>query len=105
MHRYILCALVLAGCSGGTPDDSKVAKKAARKVASEQAAAQPPKQRVQNIDGHQLITVETTIVNDGFAEVQRCFIWRDAEYKTASMQCPAESQIEIPQPTDSARTP
>jgi hypothetical protein len=40
---------------------------------------------------------------DGETWIQHCFIWRDAEFKTASMQCPAANAADEAAPDSDAK--
>lgn len=94
MYRVLLLAL-LAGCSQG--EATHADKMNARRQAAHALADQPPKQTVYHLEAGQLIVLDiATVMEGGVADSQKCFIWRDAEYKTASIQCPGGALGDVP---------
>ena len=93
---HCLIVVVLAACSSEA-ESPKVTHKQERKEKAEAIARKTPVPRTYQIDGHQLMVVDVPSADGGFVDVQKCFVWRDAEFKTASMQCPGEqSNVVIP---------
>lgn len=44
------------------------------------------------IDGHDLLVIDIPSKNPaGFVESQRCYVWRDTQFNTATMTCPHEA--------------
>ncbi len=93
----LLIPVLVIGCSrvGATADaavDPASAKRAARVQRAQELAAQPPKVTRHRMESGELQVIEVpTVGAGGFADSQRCFLWRDSEYRTATMQCPADS--------------
>lgn len=86
-------AIILAGC--GEKKDSPKKTRAVRDHNIEKALAAQPTVRTHNIDGHQMLVVTTPVKGYFGAEYQTCFIWRDAEYKTASMHCGQQPEMDL----------
>jgi hypothetical protein len=84
--RPILAAcLVLAACS-----EAAVPPKDAPRRAQVDITAKPDV-RVHRFDDGELRVLEMPVhvTRGGFVERQTCFLWRDLEYRTTSLQCPA----------------
>lgn len=74
-------ALALAGCGGSN--------KPAKPPESPPKAQLGVVQTTHNTGGGQLVVIEVPITGaKRITEHQTCFLWRDSEYKTASLQCP-----------------
>lgn len=85
----LLAALVLTGCGESAADAAKKAL-AARRQVSQEALAKTPEPRVHDIDGNQLLVIDISVKGvGGFAQTQRCFVWRDVKLKTSDLSCPA----------------
>jgi hypothetical protein len=94
MVRVILLAALLVGCSQAAPERDAVPRLTAadRKANSEHAKSLPPDTHTYQVQGNQLLVVDVPV--DGTAkriESQKCFVWRDREFRTASIQCPADA--------------
>jgi hypothetical protein len=89
-HALILLLLALSGCKDA-PADNKQAKKQAMKEQAKLVVSKTPQPRTYNFDGHQLVVVDIPSADEaGYVEVQKCYVWRDVEFKTSSISCPAE---------------
>ena len=94
----ILVAVGLAavGCEKRPTD---VEARRAREVDVAQLAAEankPVVPRVLAAGNHQVVVIEVpSVVLDVMVERQRCYVWRDMEFKTASMSCPGDRQGDI----------
>lgn len=57
----------------------------------------PPKSRILQVGSHQIVVVDLAL-ESGLGPTsfggQRCYVWRDAEFKTASLSCPHEESLE-----------
>lgn len=88
---------ILMGCWQSKPGDDHAERKAARIDRARAETQKPLNPNVQAVGSNQLLTLEIPVADaSGFLEVQRCFIWRDMELKTAAMSCPGQTEI----PTD-----
>lgn len=98
--RWML-VLLLVGCSGEVhQDDARATKRAAQQQAARALADQPPKVKVYRLDAGELTVIDTATVSEGgFPDSQKCFLWRDSEYRTASLQCPAAASGDLPDVT------
>ena len=102
MLKYLLIALLLVGCSD-KPKPDRAARKQERIEAAKVIVKRTPQPKTYRIDGHQLIMVELPESDDqGYIEAHKCFIWRDAEYKTATMSCPNAQEAYSPELNTSA---
>jgi cardiolipin synthase len=96
----LCCCAMLVACSDETP----VAKFMRREPTqqAESRAPQAPRQLVYPMPSGQLIVMEVPVADPDGDWIQHCFIWRDTEFKTASMQCPAaDAQDESATDSDS----
>lgn len=94
MRALCFTAIVLlAGCSDTALPVAKT-KKVDRKAAAEVALSKTPVPRTYAIQGNQLQVIEIPAADmSGFVEIQRCFVWRDLEFKTASISCPQPPEM------------
>lgn len=88
----LVIALVLAACSGKEPPKKS---RAERNQNDEKALAAPPTTRAHNINGHQVLVVSIPVKSYFGVEYQTCFVWRDHEYKTASIHCGQQPEIDF----------
>jgi hypothetical protein len=83
----LLAALLLVSCSQEAP---RVANRtpAERAVLAEKKLAVPPVPRTYPVGQNELVVVDVPVA-DGqhFVDRQRCFIYRDAEFKQSTMSC------------------
>ena len=85
--------LLAAGCSDSPQEKPRVQ----RKVDAQALADQPPKRKTYQFEEGQLVVLDIATVGPrGVADSQKCFLWRDAEFRTASLQCPNDSPGEDP---------
>ncbi len=81
--------VALAGCSESPPAQSNQERRAARIQEAEAKLAKGPEVRTYNIGAGQLLVMETPVSDsEGFVDYQRCFVWRDSEFKIATFICP-----------------
>ena len=101
MLRFWLLAapLFLVGCPSTPPADLAAASKAnkeRRMLKAEAQLAKPPVPRTYTIQGNQIQVVELPVADtSGFVDQQRCFIYRDAEFKTSSISCESRPEVVI----------
>ena len=91
MRQVLAVALLLLlGCS---PQEKPVTAKKAERIANAEAILRAnPQPRSYDIKGNQLLVIDVpTSQGMGYVDSQKCFVWRDAEYKTTTMQCPNDS--------------
>jgi hypothetical protein len=99
MRLALLClALALPGCSGDSKAPSHRTR-AQRVQDAEVAVSKTPTPRTYRIDGNELVVLEFP-VHDRFGrlDLQRCYVWRDAELRHASMSCGPTDDIGRPAP-------
>lgn len=91
-----LLLVFLYGCNEA-PAEPSVSKAAQRRQAAQALADQPPKQTVYHLAHGDLIVLDiATVMPGGNPDSQKCFVWRDTEYKAATLQCPAYSEGDVP---------
>ena len=96
MHKrlILLSALVLIGCRGDAPADKPRMSKKERAEAAELALSRTPDVRTYRIDGNELKVFEVPVKDSSnFVDVQRCFVWRDAEYRTSTISCGQQPDV------------
>lgn len=92
----IAFALALLGCGQSAPSDSPRTAKKQRIEAAEAALNRSPDVRTYHLDGSELKSIEVPVKDSsGFVDSQRCFVWRDQEFKTATISCGQQPDILI----------
>lgn len=94
----IAVAALLAGCA-----DDDISTAAARKAHADKrqakadaALSKTPVPRTYQVGPNQLQVLDIPVSDgSGFVETQRCLVWRDAEFKTATMSCPQQAEVLI----------
>ena len=79
-----------------------------RRAEAVKRAQQPPAQTSHQLRSGELIVLDVPVLlGYGLADVQKCFLFRDAEYKTSSLSCPVEGGGALPAggPTDDQHNP
>lgn len=94
LERLILLgALVLIGCGDTQAEKPRMSKKE-RAEAAELALSRTPDVRTYRIDGNELKVFEVPVKDSSnFVDIQRCFVWRDQEFKTATLSCGQQPEI------------
>lgn len=90
-YRLILLAvtLVVAGC-GDTIAESPRKNRQERAASTEAALNQTPAPRTYHIGDGELKVVDVPVSGvTGFVSTQRCYVWRDLEFRSVTMSCPA----------------
>jgi hypothetical protein len=84
--------LVLASCDSAPDREVVKARQATRKDRAEIQLSKVPETRTHSFPAGQLLVMDVPVSDvPGFVYSQRCFVWRDVELKTASLQCPPDS--------------
>jgi hypothetical protein len=95
MRLSPLLLLLLIGCSKPEPDRKE--KMHARIEAAKQVESKTPEPRTYTINGHQLVVVDLSSADsEGYIDEHKCFIWRDVEFRTATMSCSHPDAISGP---------
>ena len=94
MRRFlpiVLILLLLTGCSDSVPDKEVVKVwKAKNKERVESKLSKGPDTRTHTLPAGQLLVMEVPVSDyPGGLDSQRCFVWRDTEFKTAAVSCPS----------------
>lgn len=78
----LLLALVLVGCSEAPAEN----------VPAKPLPLTTPTPRIWHFDSGELMVIDVPVASTPRRiETQTCFIWRDREFKVASLQCPADT--------------
>ena len=91
----VLCLLVAVGLAGcGDPAPS--VKTPSRHERAAVAMAKPPVVRSYPFGASELRVIAFPIQDIyGFVETQHCYVWRDQEFKTASISCESRPEIAL----------
>jgi len=91
----LIVVVALAGC-GEPPAPTTAARKASRQEKADKALSTTPVPRSYRFDGNELKVIEVPVKDgSGFVDTQRCFVWRDQEFKTASISCESRPEIAL----------
>lgn len=95
-YRLILlvAVMVLAGCNNSVAE-KPVKTSQQRAAESEARLGKGPAKRSHNVDGGELKVLDVPVSGGITARNQQCFVWRDAEYRTASISCPHPPEIPL----------
>jgi hypothetical protein len=103
--KIVLClaAVVLVGCSEAPSKPLRT--KENRQAAAESALAKTPVPRSYRFEGSELKIIEVPVKDgSGFVDSQRCFVWRDAEFKSSALSCGSVPDLVVGDPhADSTR--
>lgn len=100
LRLTLVLAMVCTGCGDSPPDKPKRTTQF-RKEATAAKLAVTPVPRIYRYDGSDLRVLDVPVSTDGkFVDMQRCFIWRDAEFKTSSISCGSTPELGPPPPPD-----
>lgn len=93
-YRFILLvAVVLAGCSDPVAQKPRKTQQE-RSVDAEAQLSRTPEARTYRYDGNELKVIEVPVRDaSGFVDIQRCFVWRDAEFRSAALSCGQQPEI------------
>jgi hypothetical protein len=91
MLLRLLPLVVLVACSDAGPSFPK-ATAAERADAAQSALAKIPPLRSYHYDRGELLVFDVPVpITRTITGTQTCILWRDAELKTATMQCPVDT--------------
>jgi hypothetical protein len=91
MHRLFLLLALLSLVSCG--DQRRDPPRSRRPVVS---LDQPAASRVYPVGKNEVVVINFPEAIGRSTDIRQCFVWRDAEFKTASMQCPSDTAGDIP---------
>lgn len=94
----IAVAALFAGCADDDINTAMARKAHAekRQAKAEAALSKTPVPRVYSLQGNQLQVIEVPVADaSGFVEMQRCFIFRDQEFKQTTMSCGQQPDVLI----------
>ena len=90
--RVLLICLLLAACSGESAKPRPTAKD--RQEASDLVLSRTPAARTYRYADGELRVIEVPVKDSSnFVDHQRCFIWRDEAFKTATMSCDKQPEV------------
>lgn len=81
--RYLVLTLALIGCTQEQPKPQAKQR--------EQATVEP--QRTHQVGSNQIIAIQ--VPGEAWHETQKCYVFRDLEFKTSSISCPAGATGQI----------
>lgn len=90
IFRLVLAASILiSGCGEVSSEKPRKTRKD-RLEAADAVLNQTPEPRTYRIDGNELKVIEVpTSGVAGYVSTQRCLVWRDTEFRSVTMSCPA----------------
>lgn len=98
----LILLLIMAGCNNAPAENSGSIKtaqdrRASRIVKAQAVVSVTPTPRSYHFDGSELKVIDVPVADSaGFVDLQHCFIWRDAEFRTSTISCPSE-QTPVPE--------
>lgn len=99
----VLSLVALQGCGEAPAAGSRRTPKD-RQDAAEVKLSRTPVPRSYRFDGNELKVIEVPVKDsDGFVDMQRCFVWRDQEFKSATLSCGQQPDIQLADPHAGAR--
>lgn len=100
----LLLALALAGCGDSRPPPSRLTSEQRSKIDADRALEPPRTVTHKLANGDMVVVTVPTGGTAKYLDVQRCFIWRDLEFKTAAMSCPNDqSDVDVMPSTSGSR--
>jgi hypothetical protein len=92
--RPLALALLLALVACGERSDPPLHRASAqeRREAMEESLGRTPQPRSYRYADGELRVFEVPVRSGRFVDRQTCILWRDAEFKTATLQCPSETE-------------
>lgn len=89
----LLLLLVVVGCSEA-PTGKPFKTRQDRLAAAEEALSKTPVPRSYRFDGNELKIIEVPVKDSsGFVDLTRCYVWRDAEFRTSSLSCGVQPDV------------
>lgn len=93
ISALLSAAILLVGCDQLRPEPPKPPgpSLAEQRASAARIAASAPVPIVHKVGEHELLVLEIQSVNRSIkwlVDSQRCFVWRDSVYRTATMVCP-----------------
>lgn len=91
----IAATLLLTGCGKAADKAPSKAAQAMRASVAEQVARGPASQSHRVGKSGELVVLQVPLAtaNGLLVETQQCFVWRDTEFRTASMSCPLQPEV------------
>ena len=66
------------------------------KALAQEGLAKTPTPRTYRIDGNELKVIDVPVLDStGLLDVQRCFVWRDQEFRSSTLSCGQMPEIFI----------
>lgn len=87
LRLALALSVILVGCSDTVAEKPHKTRQE-RAQDAEAVLSKTPVPRTYRIDGSELKVIDVPVKDaSNFVDVQRCFVWRDAEFKTATLSC------------------
>lgn len=85
----LFACVVLSACDGKPTPQESSQQHAAHVASAASAASLPLTPRVLRAGANELLVLDVPSVTfETMISRQRCYVWRDAEFKTATISCP-----------------
>lgn len=91
----VAAAVLLCACTDDSPSrESRQERRKAREAKAEETLARGPQTRSYSVGAHQLVVIEAPVKDStGFVDVQRCFVWRDADFRQSTLSCGQQPDV------------
>lgn len=104
MRALCLVVVLLSGCFSEPEKPNAGVRKERQAKAAAAIAKTPTPRTYRYTDGELRVLDVPSADKNGFMEAQRCFLWRDTEWKTSSLSCSGQADLfpsfENPGPKD-----
>jgi len=94
----IVCSWMLAACLGHSDSERKEAsakREAKREAATVKRLNAPIEPRIQKVGPGELIAFDVPMKQHGIIYLQHCVVWRDVEFKSSSVHCSANEDLDL----------
>ena len=87
--RWLLLLVLLASCSVKPDADDRAERRAKREAAAAAHVAKPPTAREHAMENGALVVLDVPTTDGYSKDRQKCFVWRDSQFRTANITCPS----------------
>lgn len=96
LRLALALSFILAGCNNSVTD-KPIKTRQQRTADTEARLNNGPTQRTYKVAGGEFKVLDAPVSGFGGFTVrtQQCFVWRDAEYRTASLSCPHPPELTL----------
>jgi hypothetical protein len=91
---FYALVLATASCGGSASDRQAKSEYESTLAAAKAKLSEPVNPRVVRVGSHEMLVVEVPTLDYGIVpSSQRCFVWRDLEFRSATMSCDGSRPI------------